>query len=127
MTVSHSLSIGFIDHPDHPALAGHDPHWVLEMASVSLAPNTFLVASRLTRLSDPPQPTLPVCLTRRCSIHRLPCIPGPDLVDSVCRDGPVDGLLAEVLPAHHRGSRREVGRRRVGLGHGMKAELYTIQ
>jgi hypothetical protein len=54
ITVSNSLSIGFIDHPDHPALAGHDPHRVLEMASVSLALKTFLVTSLLTQLPDPP-------------------------------------------------------------------------
>lgn len=36
ITVSHSLPVGFIDHPDHLALAGDDPHRVLEMAPVSL-------------------------------------------------------------------------------------------
>jgi hypothetical protein len=120
VTVSHSLPVGFIDHPDYPALAGHDPHRVLEMASVSLAPNTFLVTSRLTQLSDPPflQPTLPVCLPRRRPIHRLPCVPGSDLVDPLGRDGAVDGLPTEVLSANHWRSGREVGRRRVGLGNG---------
>lgn len=118
VTVSHSLPVGFIDHPDHPALAGHDPHRVLEMASVSLVPQTFLSTSRLTQLSDPPQPTLPVCLPRRRPIHRLPGVPGPDLVDPLGRDGAVDGLPTEVLSADHWRSGREVGRRRVGLGAG---------
>jgi hypothetical protein len=90
------------------------------MASVSFVPQTFLSTSQLTQLSDPPflQPTLPVCLPRRRPIHRLPGVPGPDLVDPLGRDGAVDGLPTEVLSANHWRSGREVGRRRVGLGNG---------